>query len=128
MTDNVIKFPKENKNIQKVVTIEEINRNVEMMNHYHIQETIQSLVPILFNQLEVAGFMFPDEDAEDDTILDGALIVEAIRSWMLKYYGLYHPMQRIADELFIKKPNSEEYRIADEISIDLRADSEEDKE
>ena len=51
MSNNVILFPKENKNIQKTISIDEINHNLELMNHYHIQETITNIIPLVFNQL-----------------------------------------------------------------------------
>ena len=120
MSNNVILFPKENKNIQKMISIDEINHNVEQMNLYHIQETISNMIPLIFTQLEIAGFYPSEEDIESD-IKDGAFFVESLRSMLCKQYGIYHPFQKISEEIF-EDDTSEEgaLRIADEIAIDLR--------
>ena len=118
-SNNIIIFPRENKNIQKQKSVEEINQNIEMMKHYHIQETITNIIPIVFNQLEIAGFQVSSEDSTD--VKDGAFIVESLRSLMCKYYGIYHPFQQIADQVF--SPDDEEentLKIVDAINITLK--------
>lgn len=123
-SNNVVIFPKENKNIKKIITIDEINKNVEQMSLFHIQETITSLVPIIFTQMEIAGFNASDEDIEAD-IKDGAFLVEALRSLLCKHYGIYHPFQRLSQEIFNEHPDEDDVlRIVDEITIDLREDEE----
>ena len=125
MSNNVILFPKENKNLQKIISIDEIDHNIEQMSLYHIQETITNLVPMIFTQLEISGFAPSEEEILED-IKDGAFFVEALRSMMLKHYGIYHPFQRIAEEVFELQDDEEgNMKIVDEISIDLREDSEE---
>jgi len=121
-SNNVIVFPRENKNIQKMISIDEINHNVEQMNLYHIQETITNLIPLIFTQLEIAGF-YPDEEDLEDDVMDGAFLVESIRSMLCKHYGIYHPFQRLCDEVFQDDENEEgALRIADEVHVDLRED------
>ena len=118
MKNNVIAFPKSNK--RNETTQEDVLRNLEMMRHYHIQEAIAALTPMIFNQLEVAGFDVASEE-EDADIRDGALIVEGLRSIMCKHYGLYHPFQEIARNVFI--PDTSEigaFRIADNLNINLK--------
>jgi hypothetical protein len=113
------KIPKQNMRHPEMIDIEDISRNVEMMKLYHIQETIANLAPMIFNQLEISGFQVSDEEATD--IKDGAFIVEALRSMMSKYYGIYHPFQQIAENVF--SPDKEEIgalRIADSINIELK--------
>ena len=61
--NNVVSFPK-GKTVSKDITLEDIQHNMDMMRHYHIQETIQNLVPIIFNHLDIAGFGLI-EDEED---------------------------------------------------------------
>ena len=101
MSNNVIAFPKANVKISKDNrTVENIQQNVEMMKHYHIQETILNLAPIIFNQLDIAGFGLDDEDEEDNDVKDGAFIIEALRSYMCKYYDIHHPFQKIAENIF----------------------------
>jgi hypothetical protein len=58
-SNNVIQFPKKNNRIHNdEVVVEDITRNVQMMKHYHIQETIANLAPIIFNNLEFADLEF----------------------------------------------------------------------
>jgi hypothetical protein len=122
VSNNVIQFPKQNSRQQEVIALEDITRNVEMMKLYHIQETIANLAPMIFNQLEISGFNISDEETTD--IKDGAFIVEALRSMMSKHYGIYHPFQQIAENVFA--PDAEEIgalRIADSINIELKNSS-----
>lgn len=120
-SNNVIQFPKKNNNINRDdVAIEEIARNVTMMKHYHIQETIANLAPIIFNNLEIAGFGISD-DEDTEIVRDGAFIVEAIRSILCKHYGIYHPFQQIADNIF--EPDDEEegaLRIVEKLNLKLK--------
>ena len=120
-SNNVIQFPKQNNNQNRdEVVIEEITRNVEMMKHYHIQETISNLAPIIFNNLEVAGFGISD-DEDPEILRDGAFIVESIRSILCKHYDIYHPFQQIADNIF--EPDTEEegvLRIVEKLNLKLK--------
>lgn len=128
MSNNVILFPKENKNLQKIISIDEIHHNVEQMSLYHIQETITNLIPLIFTQLEISGFAPSDEEIIED-LKDGAFFVEALRSMLCKHYGIYHPFQRIADEIFeIQDDEEGNMKIVDEINLDLREDSEEESD
>ena len=58
------------------------------------------MTPIIFSQLEIAGFA-PDDPENIFVIKEGAFILEAIRSRMYSHYGMYHPMQKLVDKLFI---------------------------
>jgi len=118
-SSNVIPFPKKNVHIKEQPLVEDITRNIEMMRQYHIQETIATLAPMIFNQLEVAGFEISDEEETD--IKDGAFIIESLRSLMCKYYDIYHPFQQIAENVF--SPDKEEIgalRIADSLNLELK--------
>jgi hypothetical protein len=118
--DNVIVFPKTNaQNYKNLKTVEDVQRNVDMMKHYHIQETILNLAPIIFNHLDIAGFGLSDD--EDDDVKDGAMIIESLRSYMCKYYGEYHPFQIIAENVFIPKDDEEDaFKIVDELAVELK--------
>jgi hypothetical protein len=118
-SNNVISFPKPYVGPKTNIDAEEITRNVEMMKHYHIQETISNIAPMIFNQLDIAGFDLADEEALD--IKDGAFIIEALRSMMCKHYGMYHPFQQISENVFF--PDKEEVgalKIVDSINIKLK--------
>jgi len=119
MSNNVILFPKENKNLKNIISIDEINHNVEQMYLYHIQETITNIIPIVFNQLEISGFLVEEED--DDNLRDGAFIVESLRSFMCKHYGIYHPFQKITDNVFEEDLSDEgNLKIVDSICLELK--------
>lgn len=119
ISNNVIKFPKNNIHVlDPLKESEEISKKISIMRHYHIQETIGSIAPLLFNHLEVSGFEVSDEDPE--SLKEGAFVIEALRSIMCKYYGIYHPFQQIAQNVFI--PDKEEegaLRIVDSLNIAL---------
>ena len=119
-SNNVIVFPKKNMNPNmEYSSFEEIDKNVEMMKHYHIQETIANIAPMIFNHLDVAGFDLSDEDATG--IKDGAFIVESIRALLCKHHGMYHPFQLLAENVFI--PDEEEsgaLRITEHLNLELK--------
>ena len=117
-SNNIIVFPKGNINIQnQQATQEEILQNIEAMKHYHVQETLSVLSHILFNHLEIAGFY----SENDEDIKDGAFLLESIRSYMCKYYDIYHPFQQIAENVFsADKENITTLKIVDSLNIDLK--------
>lgn len=125
-SNNVIAFPKKIEGNPKVSNIEEINQNLQQMRMYHIQEAILQLAPIIFNQLDVAGFGISEDDEGED-IKDGALIIESIRSYMCKYYGVFHPFQVVAEAIFSPKEDEEDgaFKIADKLDLDLKNPEEE---
>jgi hypothetical protein len=97
--NNVISFPKE---YRGPVDLEKITENMEMMKHFHIQETISYLAPMLFTQLDIAGFSLEDSEnaVSESSLKEGAFVIEAIRSVLCRYYGIYHPFQDIIDKVF----------------------------
>lgn len=118
-SNNVISFPKPYIGPTPILNGEEITRKMDMMKLYHIQETIANIAPMIFNQLDLAGFDISDEETMD--IKDGAFLVEALRSIMCKYYGMYHPFQQISQNVFF--PDQEEIgalKIADSINLNLK--------
>jgi hypothetical protein len=118
-SNNVVSFPK-GKNANKDITLEDIQHNMDMMRHYHIQETIQNLVPMIFNQLDIAGFGLIEDDVDLD-VKDGALIVEALRSLMLKHYDMHHPFQQVAEAIFIPHPKEEgAFKIVNKLELELK--------
>lgn len=118
-SNNVVSFPKRHANPD--ITLDDIQHNVDMMKHYHIQETIQTLVPIIFNHLDIAGFGLIEEDVDLD-IKDGALIVESLRSLMLKHYDMHHPFQQVAEAIFETHPTEEgAFKIVKNINLELKS-------
>lgn len=98
--NNVIAFPKEYKG---PADLEQITENLEMMKHYHIQETISNIAPMIFTQLDIAGFSFDDDSRaeSEEALKEGAFIIEAIRAVLCRHYGMYHPFQDLSDKVFV---------------------------
>lgn len=118
-SNNVVSFPKRHANPD--ITLEDIQQNMDMMKHYHIQETITTLVPIIFNQLDIAGFGLVEEDVDLD-IKDGALVVEALRSMMMKHYDMHHPFQQVAEAIFEPHPTEEgAFKIVKKLDLELKS-------
>lgn len=124
-SNNVVMFPKPyNGPTVEVPSIEEINQNTDMMKHFHIQETITNIVPIIFNQLDIAGFelLEEDEDLSQKSLKEGAFIVEGLRAIMCRHYGLYHPFQEIWENVFRPENIAGEtaLKIVDKIEIEFK--------
>lgn len=118
-SNNIVSFPK-GKQASRDITLEDIQYNMNMMRHYHIQETIQNLVPMIFHQLDVAGFGLIEEDVDHD-IKDGAFIVEALRSLMLKHYDMHHPFQQVSEAIFVPHEKEEgAYKIVEKLELTLK--------
>ena len=123
ISNNVVAFPKPY-NGPTPPSMEEINQNTDMMKHFHIQETITNIVPMVFNHLDIAGFQFTDEEnAESESSLkEGAFIVEGLRAIMCRHYGLYHPFQDIWENVFKLQEDGPEpmLKIVDKLEIEFK--------
>jgi hypothetical protein len=112
--NNIIVFP--GKNVRGPQTIEEVVDNLDMVRQVHIQETLELVVPRLFESFSVAGFQ-PDEDDEIQYMKHGAMIVEAARSFLCKVSGLPHPLQIIAENLFDQVDEDGNLEVSDKVKI-----------
>jgi hypothetical protein len=102
-SDNVIMFPSRG-NPPQQVSNEKIKVDMKMVKFNHINEALETIIPMLFNNITIAGFdILPEDEEEDENIKDNALIVESIRSILCKYYGLNHPLQEVAEDFFVRK-------------------------
>jgi hypothetical protein len=101
-SNNIITFPKKKIETPFPQSLEEIEDNMEMIRTTHVQETIETIMPIFFDQLSIAGFQPSEEDGD---VKDGALVIEAVRSLLLKSYGVQHPFQIIAQNIFEEDQN-----------------------
>jgi hypothetical protein len=99
-SNNVILFPSTYKHPPR--NLDEVINSVDTMKQVHIQETISTIVPIIFQSLAASGFDFGIDEETDDVpeLKDGALLVEAMRSMLCKQYKIYHPFQDIAENAF----------------------------
>ena len=120
MTAEVIKFPVKNKRISDrpeplTLTKEVIGDSVGSMKELHVQETLDAISPMIFERIHAAGFNFSEYQNPED-IKYGALVMEALESLLNKYYGLYHPFQTVAEDIFKVLPN-QDLDIVDELHI-----------
>ena len=116
--DNVIMFPNRG-NIPPIISSEKATVSVTMVKINHINEALETIIPMLFNNITIAGFdIIPDEEDDDYNIKDNALIVEAIRSILCKYYEMKHPLQEVAEEFFVSKDEGI-LSIAKHLDVDL---------
>ena len=126
--DNVIQFPKKKNGIAAApVDMEDVENKILNLRFHHINETLAEVIPNLFASLESAGFVFDEEGEEEKDLRDGAFLVESIRSILCKRYGIPHPFQEIADEVFHMSKDGEDTRfiIAKELNIKFRNNPEE---
>ena len=116
-TDNIIPFPKKNHNFSGSSTpqsIDEVEETVDLVRQVHIQQTLEQVIPMLFDNLSLAGFQPANEM---DFLKDGALIVEAARSFLNKTYAISHPLQLIAENLFEQTDSDGNLEVSDKIKI-----------
>ena len=94
----IIPFPIERIN-SPPNTMEEAKENVEYYRICHVQDSLETIIPTLFNQLSVIGFNnFEDNDPLAEKL--GALIVEALRSYMLYHHDIDHSFHELSDGMF----------------------------
>lgn len=116
-TDNIIPFPKKNLNSSGVSTpqsIDEVEETVDLVRQVHIQQTLEQVIPMLFDNLSLAGFQPANEM---DFLKDGALVVEATRSFLNKTYSISHPLQFIAENLFEQVDADGNLEVSDKVKI-----------
>lgn len=115
LANNVIQFPKRGPERAIIPqSLKEVIDSVESVKQLHIQETLEAVVPMLFDRLSMAGFQPADEM---EFIKDGALVVESIRSFLLKMYETSHPLQMIAMHLFEQVDDEGNLEVSDKIKL-----------
>lgn len=116
-TDNVIPFPRRRQSALGETapqSMEEVEDTVDIVRQAHIQQTLEQVIPMLFDNLALAGFQPIDEMV---FLKDGALIVEATRSFLNKVYGMSHPLQLIAENLFVQIDGEGNLEVSDKVKI-----------
>ena len=130
---NVIQFPRNGANLSFTPdSIEKIDERMQLLKMHHIQDTLNLMIPALFSQILTAGFELDvEEGIEDPDIKDGAFIIEAIRSFLCKKHNIDHPMQRVAENIFIREDDygdTATFKIADRLDIELKLVDDEESE
>lgn len=117
-SNNIIVFPRKSKLETNIVqcpqSLEDVADTVDVVREAHMQQALEQIVPMLFDNLALAGFQ-PLDDF--DLLKDGTLIVESMRSFMSKLYGMDHPLQLIAENLFVQIDPDGTLEVSDKIKI-----------
>lgn len=99
---NVVQFPKKNK---RVSSVEDFQSNIieaiegSGTKTQFALETVNIYSSILMEFMTNGGI-----DVKDlNHIKDLALVLESLKGYVLKYYGIHHPINRLSDELFVTK-------------------------
>lgn len=96
--DNVIPFPGIYKD-HPPQTMEEVAEHLDFFRYTHIQDSLEMLVPALFNQISVLGYNnFPEDDPVVERL--GAMIIESIRSYLCYHHEIPHCLQDMASNMF----------------------------
>lgn len=114
VANNVIKFPLHNS--RAPITIEQVDENLDLVRQIHIQETLELVVPKMFESFSVAGFAADDEEAAE-FLKHGAMVVEAARSFLCKVSGIDHPLQLIAENMFEQVDDEGTLEVSDKVKI-----------
>lgn len=115
LANNIIQFPtRGNERLMAPRSLDDVIDSVEVVKQVHIQEILEAIVPMLFDKLYLAGFQPEDEMLY---IKDGALIVEAIRSFLSKTYDIDHPLQMIAEHLFEQIDDEGNLEVSDKVKL-----------
>ena len=103
---NVIIFPLKNKNLAAIsnASLEEMKEKVEQNKIEFVNFVCAEVIEELFFKLNLIGFNF---DGEEYT-KDGVLVIEALKSLLLKTMGLQHEMQLAAEKLIEIPPDDED--------------------
>lgn len=96
MTDNVVLFPKAKKDTP-MHTMEEVEAKVIAARKEHIEYVIDETLSFVFGRCYEEGFNLNNDDCLKTT----GMLVEAMRAALYKTVRLDHPLQRVAEELFV---------------------------
>lgn len=113
-SNNIIQFPGKNSR-PPPLTLEQVEENLDLVRQIHIQETLELVMPKLFESLSMAGFAADDESNE--YLKHGAMIVESARSFLCKLSGLSHPLQLIAENMFEQVDDEGNLEVSDKVKI-----------
>ena len=91
---NVTKFP----GIPvRPITVEDASESIRNIRDVHADDVTEMVMEVFFRYGEAGGFDFSDDALY---LKDLALVMQSIKSIMLKYHGLHHPMQEAAEKMF----------------------------
>jgi hypothetical protein len=94
--NNVVLFPK-SRSLQTELTIEQIQDNKELIRQIHIEETIETVVPFLFDNIDTMGFNL---SKKPELAKEMNLVIESVNCLLRRYYEMEHPLQGVATDIF----------------------------
>ena len=92
LPDNIIKFPQRNDGVEIPTTEEELTLSVGKIKNLFFEMVSLELAAPIFNRASLHGF----DVSSDDCIKDCILVVESIKSLLLKSKGIHHEIQEYA--------------------------------
>lgn len=95
VTDNIIFFPGM-KRESPPQTIEEIVDRVTQTRKEHVDSVLYDLVPELMHLFGSYGL----DVSSNENIKDVAMIMESIKSMIMRQYNLSHPFHEMVDNIF----------------------------
>jgi hypothetical protein len=96
MTGNVITFPKAKRGVPPQ-SIEEALASIEAVRTEHIDFLVDECCSFLFGRLLDEGF----DLGEESITKHAALLVESMKSALSASVGIHHPLQGLADKMFL---------------------------
>lgn len=114
MTAQIISFPIKNPRSDRVPP--NSDEAVDTMKSQHVHETLLAISPMLFERLHAAGFDFSDFKTEEE-LKYGSFLIEAMHSLLNKYYGIYHPFQTVAEQVFVRDGEDGGFTVTDELHL-----------
>jgi len=94
LPDNIIRFPHKNAGVDIPTTEEELTQSVDRIKNMFFDMVSVELSAPVFNRASLHGF----DIANDEHIKDCILVVEAIKSLLLKSKGIHHAIQDYAEK------------------------------
>lgn len=104
LPSNVIKFPVKNKRLPDLDTFKKQMQDAfdnNKIHRGHAEEATELFATIFLEHLAIAGY----DVSDPKTFKELALVLEGIKSYLFKYYGVYHPLQIVSEKTFVKKPD-----------------------
>lgn len=97
--------------------------SINNVRYNHVNETLDTVIPQLFNNIELAGFQIVGDtsltsEEFEKNVKACSLIVESVRAVLMDRYNMYHPFQMLADNIFCKN-NDESYGLAPKLEMDF---------
>lgn len=94
MTAEIIPFPREN---QRLASIRD-NMDEALVRGItaHSLESIEYMSEQILSNLTLLGY----DISHQEHIKDLSLVLESLKSYIMKYYGVHHPIHRLAEDLF----------------------------